>query len=106
MTTRANALFINAIEYNLKGFSPVDLGPQPDCDECNRIDDPDEKYDREWFSTMSDAFFSSNPCESCSSNLGGDRSIAHALDDDKRIYHLEICVDCVQFYANGTLPND
>jgi hypothetical protein len=37
-------------------------------------------------------------------HLGGDRYAAHGFIDDK-IVHYDVCVDCLMYLANGTLPN-
>ena len=40
-------------------------------------------------------YFSSSSCDLCQSSLGGDRYDYIALDADKEIVELSICVDCV-----------
>lgn len=69
------------------------LGSLPnDCDWCD------------WISEESgeEGFFSWNSCDSCSSSLGGQRYSAH----DGVGYHYAICVDCVDFHAFGTVPEE
>ena len=39
--------------------------------------------------------FSWHDCESCGSDLGGDRYAAHAIGADGELVHLDVCVDCL-----------
>ena len=71
--------FVDSVECNLTGLHAVSIGD-------------------------SEPSFSWMPCDSCGSRLGGDRFDAVALDDDKEIYELSICVDCAMYHANGELP--
>ena len=52
-----------------------------------------------------DPTFSHSPCHLCNSIFAGDRWIAHGRDEID-IVHLEICGDCLQYIANGTLPEN
>ena len=54
-----------------------------------------------------DGHFSSYPCDLCGSSLGGDRYAAHFFADDnpqKELCHIEVCVDCRLYLANGDEP--
>ncbi len=54
-----------------------------------------------------DLGFSWSGCDCCSSDLGGDRFKAVALNNKTmEHYDLEVCVDCVQYIANGDVPED
>jgi hypothetical protein len=58
-------------------------GTLPDnCPECNS-------------NSTDEGFFSWSSCDLCSSSLGGTRYIAHGLDENEEIVHLEICEDCL-----------
>ncbi len=46
--------------------------------------------------------FQFHDCEGCRSPLGGDRYCAHDGDGN----HYDVCVDCVQYLANGVLPDE
>lgn len=48
--------------------------------------------------------FSWLDCECCGSSFGGDRYAAHYNETDGTIGHIEICVDCLAYIANGDLP--
>lgn len=53
--------------------------------------------------------FSWTPCDLCGSHLGGDRHAAHFfIDDDpqKDIIHIEVCIDCLMYLANGDEPEE
>lgn len=50
--------------------------------------------------------FSWSPCDLCQTSLGGDRHIAHGLDENYDEIHLEICTDCLMYISNGELPED
>jgi hypothetical protein len=55
--------------------------------------------------------FSWSDCDGCGSSLGGNRYAAHGLVAPKRYHkrtmliHLDVCVDCLCFIANGDLPD-
>lgn len=51
-----------------------------------------------------DLGFSIKACECCGSSLAGDRHTAHkhTSGDDIRVY--EVCTDCINYIANGELP--
>jgi hypothetical protein len=66
-----------------------------------------EAFARDWStgSVFSEAFFSWGGCDICDSRLGGDFEVWHYIDPQGKIQHGErACVDCVQYLANGTLP--
>jgi hypothetical protein len=48
--------------------------------------------------------FSREGCDSCGSTLAGDLFPAHYLDAAREIVHCVVCVDCLQYHANGELP--
>lgn len=56
----------------------------------------------------SEASFSWTACDVCNSGLGGDRHNAHGIySSEKGDYiHLDICTDCLSYFANGDLPYD
>lgn len=77
--------FLEAIEHNWPGPWTV----VPDCGE-------------------DDGGFSWTACDSCGSNLGGDRQPATAINHETKetVEELGVCVDCCLFHANGDLPED
>ena len=40
------------------------------------------------------------------SRLGGDRHAAHGLDQNGDLVHMDVCIDCLLFLANGDEPSD
>lgn len=49
--------------------------------------------------------FSNSQCDSCGSNLAGSRCVAFLMTEESGPIEMGICVDCVQFHANGELPS-
>jgi hypothetical protein len=47
---------------------------------------------------------SRHPCECCGSGLAGTRYAAHGFDAHDELNHLEVCVDCLCYIANGDEP--
>ena len=81
--------FTNAVERGLSGYTHESVGKSEGCEQCLEFDE---------------AFFSWQSCEVCGSSLGGDRYPAHACDAEGAIIHLDVCVDCLQYIANGEEP--
>ena len=51
--------------------------------------------------------FSWSQCDACGSSLGGDRYAAHGfLKGTREIIHLDVCVDCLLYLANGDEPEE
>lgn len=50
--------------------------------------------------------FSWSQCDACHSALGGDRHAAHGVNADGDMVHLDVCLDCVAYMANGELPEE
>lgn len=92
------------------------------CEECNgtglTCECPDCEgnvtfYENDPLQPIDEGSFSWRECETCSSHLGGDRHRAHALMSDtpdnlqgKPLIHLDVCVDCLFYIANGDLPEE
>jgi len=53
-----------------------------------------------------DGGFSWAACDLCGSTLGGDRFAAHGFTPEGKLIHLDICMDCLQYLANGTIPEE
>ena len=105
--------FTDAIEANWPDYM-IAAGASATCSECTDGDeiDPD---DQEALQAYDEGHFSRWPCDSCDSTLAGDRHNAHAIHkeafgpDAKRpgdVHHLNICVDCLLFHANGDEPEN
>jgi hypothetical protein len=77
------------------------------CDDCKSSHGIDDEAEFERM-IMDEGYsdgggFSWHDCDLCGSRLGGDRYAAHGQYKGEW-YHLDICVDCLQYTANGTLP--
>ena len=94
--------FTDAIDRELKGLRYSGSGPVPEC--CPTCEDVDWTEDDDG-TPIDEGSFHWTACDSCGSTLGGDRHAAHAFDDKKEIYHLEICTDCLMFLENGEEPD-
>ncbi len=90
--------FEAAVEHYCKGYT-VALG-------CRGIEceyaDGDENH-------LCESHFSRSQCGSCGSTLGGDREQATMIPLDYKagedtMIDIDICVDCLMFWANGDLP--
>jgi hypothetical protein len=101
--------FTETVDRCLVGIEGLSAGACPSCPDCLDCDNPDEPGD-DWYDLANEPSFSWSTCDSCGSNLGGDRHPAHGfyLDDkgQRQLIHLDICVDCLQLIANGDEPTD
>ena len=93
--------FTSSVSHFCDGLTVAPGIARPDiCPECPDIDFDDDN-ERHFYE---EGGFSSSQCDSCGSTLAGDRFTAHGIAADKEIYHLDICVDCLMFHANGDEP--
>lgn len=53
-----------------------------------------------------EAGFSRSPCDACGSSIAGNREVYHYWHNGKLHHDFGLCVDCVQYLANGTEPED
>lgn len=104
--------FTDAIERNWPNFT-IAPGSSAICPQCLNGAEIDPDND-EALQTLDEGSFSSFPCDSCGSKLGGDRFNAHAIHHEafgpsakqpEAIYHIDICVDCLMYVANGEEPD-
>ena len=98
-------------ERQTEGLTALSVGGSlADCGECDLsgCDGTEGCSDKVCY--CSEGCFSWSSCDTCGSGLGGDRQTGHAfatMDDGREVLiHLEVCVDCAMFIANGDLPND
>ncbi len=96
--------YTETIDRNLKGCKAVSVGHCPGCSDC-----PDEQDE----AVGDEGGFSWSGCDCCGSSLGGDRYAAHfiILNDKgsvvgQPIHHMEVCVDCLCYLANGDEPEN
>lgn len=112
------------VENGLKGLEAVSVGLSPGCLECasaflERAEDEEgneeerSSYLERWRAALDagahcdEGSFSWGDCGICGTSLGGNRYYWHALDKEGRALHFDdCCTDCVQYLANGTLPNE
>ena len=111
--------FTDAIEHNWPDYV-IAPGVASSCGDCRRdFNVPDDMTDddeiQEYLSQYDEGSFSWRQCDSCGSNLGGDRHAAHAIHreafgpDAKQpdnVHHIDICTDCLLFHANGDEPEE
>lgn len=134
-TERTNDQFTQDVERNLRGVFFFSVGACPGCADCGlaspceHCDGYGVKEDESQCEACNgtgtheptdherdianEAHFSWSQCESCGSNLGGDRhpahgiiaeSVEHAQSKDRDITHFDVCSDCLFYHANGDLP--
>lgn len=91
--------YTDSVEVGLKGLDAPSPGVCQDCEAC-RESCPEYQGD-----IFDEGSFGSSSCGVCNSHLAGDRFVWHWLDSDGVLMHeSDMCVDCVQFMANGVLP--
>ena len=101
--------FTESIKSNLEGLENIFPGLASSCPDCLRAFGFTKKQAEELEESRGwddEGVFSWSPCESCGSSLGGTRYSAHAFDKGGRLYHLEICCDCLLYHANGDEPEN
>ena len=89
---------------HMKGLTAISTGICPGCQECadTHADGDVEKLQRLWETgrLADEASFSWSACECCGSHLGGDRTVAHAVDSKNETIHMDgFCMDCVFYIA-------
>ena len=90
--------FLRAIDTYCKGLDTVAVG----ClgSECEHADGDPDHY--------CESSFSWAQCDSCGTDLGGDRMPAYGLWRDESgelcTIAMDVCVDCAVFHANGDEP--
>lgn len=120
--------FIKAVERNLKGIAAFSVGASIECQDCLAASDICCKHKAEHMlknnvNLVEKTEFSTTSCDSCGSHLAGERYAAHGLIASNKIFqpwidtenippekteviHLEICIDCLLYHANGELPEN
>ena len=101
--------FTEAIERELSGIGHIAPGLASCCGECcsaHGLDEDEMREGCENGTVIDEGGFSGSSCDSCGSTLGGDRFAAHGFGKDDEVIHLDICVDCLMFHANGDEPQE
>jgi len=103
--------FEQAIVANLPDDWTIAPGVSPTCPECQSAwgMSPREFYAAyERGAICEEGSFSRQSCDSCGSDLAGDRHDAHAISKigipNPEVLHISICTDCLCYHANGDLP--
>ncbi len=115
MNKQEYAEYVAAVGKSLKGLEAVSSGLCSGCNECSEAYSLEYETAEDFAEAISngDAFdepsFSRSPCEVCGSGLGGDRYVAHAVEQrfepHNVILHFDICGDCVYFIEYGRLDD-
>jgi len=105
-----NKTYIEAFNRQTEGLIGLNVGLASVCSICRanyEYDSPDAmREDLENGDLFDEGGFSRVFCGSCGSEISGDRYAAHAWIDDEReiLVHLNVCVDCLRYIANGDIP--
>ncbi len=102
------------------GLIAISVGLCPGCAVCisdygyqdtedndgNVLETAESQFERDYEAgdLCDEGSFSQYHCEGCGSHFGGDRYDAHGLNQDNQIVHFSVCVDCLQYIANGDEP--
>jgi len=103
--------YTESIEVNCKGLTCINSSPASVCVEClsryeiEETGDIDTMQD-ELYEKAVDPWFSWSKCDTCGSKLGGNRYDAHGFDANGAVIHLDICEDCLVYFANGDEPDN
>ena len=101
------------VDFNSRteGLHYLSVGLCCECGECRSttgLSRKQLKQGAESGSVSDEGGFSRSSCDTCGSCLGGQRYAGHAyitLDDGRDVLtHLDVCTDCLQYIANGELP--
>lgn len=56
--------------------------------------------------TSEESHFSWSPCDTCGSELGGDREDVVGFNERGEAIELAVCIDCAMYFANGDEPEN
>ena len=92
--------FEERIEQHLEGLQFVVPGI---CCRCEQCQSDYGMTEQELLETPPDdeGGFSMHDCESCGSDLAGDRYAVHGCDANGDLIHLDVCCDCLFYLANN-----
>lgn len=101
--------FVKAVERECDGLTGLNVGASAVCPTCLDLygieDTGDTDAMQEQLNEFDSPSFSREACDTCGSGLGGDRYCAHGFMKDGNLIHLDVCVDCVMYFANGDVPD-
>ncbi len=93
--------YIESVDHYLKGIDHVSPGNCLSCLECNPDGIDAETFEQDH---PDEGGFSWAQCDGCGSTFGGDRYAGHGTIKGELI-HLDLCVDCLMYLANGDEPD-
>ena len=102
--------FTNDVARGTEGLTNLSSGHCPGCETCRKdldyqtMEDLALAYEHD--EIVEEPSFSWYPCDCCGTAQAGDRYAAHGLDHNREVIHLEVCVDCVLYLANGQEPEE
>lgn len=107
--------FQDSVEYHCQGIRSISPGLNIQCLECTENYYYDGKTLSEYSleeleelqrkgKLLDEGAFSHSYCDSCGTPLSGNRYYAHGFNNKREIVHLDICEDCVMYFANGDIP--
>lgn len=113
MSAFTDAVEAQARREGLRGSGSIAPGFTSICGECRDTYgfccEHSARHAAENEGIYEEGRFSWSSCDLCGSRLGGDRYAAHFFVDDdpqKDVIHIEVCVDCLMYLANGDEPED
>lgn len=96
--------YTEAVQHYLSGLETVSPTECPGCEACYGWCNTPEEPTEEQRAVAEEPSFSCQPCDACGSSPG-DRHPAHGIDQASGdVLHLDICIDCVLYLANGDEP--
>lgn len=112
MSTVANkSKFVQAIDANMEGCEAVSAGICAGCTNCQESLGYccEHSLAADIDNVPNEPHFSHSSCDCCGSSLGGDRYPGHyilTIDEEHAIQHMDVCVDCLVYLANGDEPEN
>ena len=82
--------FESRVKKTLEGLQFPSVGTMEGCPSC----DGDGYIE-----------FTSRECETCGA-LPGSRYAVHMLDPEHGPIHMDVCCECLEYIANGTVPEE
>ena len=101
--------FEERIEQNLDGLNYVSPGISCRCEQCQSdygMAEAEISAGCESGELCDEGGYSMQDCESCGTDLAGDRYAAHGIGENGDLIHLDICCDCLLYLANGESPTN
>jgi hypothetical protein len=97
--------FVERIAEYTKGIDHISPGICPGCETCQQqwgLSEAELEAGMGAGSVIDEPHMSGSICETCG-DVAGDRHAAHGFVG-ARLLHLDICPDCLCYFANGDIP--